>query len=434
MVKNVFVLGLLDQQRGELETVSGAGDYAFHGLLDYQRLVGNADYVFEDLLAAARSELDAFDGSVDAIVAHWDFPTSVLAPILAAEHGLPSPSLESVLKCEHKYWSRLQQLESVPECVPAFASFDPFDDDALEKIDLDYPFWVKPVKAHSSSLGFEIQNKEEFAEAVRQIREEIGGIGDAFNEVLSRVTLPPELDHAGGNTCLAEQFITGTQAAPEGTVFNGRFHAHGVFDMYRDSTGTSIERLDYPAHTVPQEVQQRMIDVCERYLDHVGYDNGCFNAEFMWDEEQQKLWLIEFNTRISQSHSDLFAKVDGASNHEVAIDMALGQPPTMPHRKGPFAVASQCMIFHDEDAVVTKVPSDEDIARVEKMFPETLTRILAKPGDRLSELRNQASYRYILGDLYLGADSRDELVQRFDTALSELPFEFEPAGGKDGKA
>jgi biotin carboxylase len=432
--KNVFVLGLTEVQRGELETVRGADHYTFHNLLDYSILVNTAEIDFRGLLEQARRELREFDGSVDAIITHWDFPASIIGPVLSAEFGLPAPSLESLLKCEHKYWSRLEQQAAVPECVPQFAAFDPFDDEALDKIDIPYPFWVKPVKAHSSNLGFAVEDEAGFREAVTKIRAEIGQVGDAFNEVLSLIDLPAKIGDAGGNTCLAEQFVSGTQAAPEGTMFRGTFNAHGVFDMHKDDAGTSFERLDYPANSVPESVQQRMIDVTERYVRHVGFDNGCFNAEFMWDEAEDKLWLIEVNTRISQSHSDLFAKVDGVSNHEVAIRIALDQEPRMPHREGNFAVASQCMIFHDDDAIVTRVPTDAERDAIRQKYPETTVTLQVKGGERLSELPNQDSYRYILGKLYIGADDRRELVERYNSILEELPFEFAPVESQKGAA
>lgn len=425
-MKNIFVLGLTEFQAGELETVRGADDYAFHPLLGYEELVKTEDIDFTGLLGKAREQLHDFDGSVDAIISHWDFPTSVIGPILAREFGIAAPSLESVLKCEHKYWSRLEQQASIPECVPRFAAFDPFDDEALAGIDVDFPFWVKPVKAHSSNLGFEIHNEEDFRAAVVEIRAGIEQVGDAFNDVLKMVDLPGKLGDAGGNTCLAEQFVSGTQAAPEGSMFHGNYHAHGVFDMHKDEAGTSFERLDYPADSIPESVQQRMIDLSERYLRHVGFDNGCFNAEFMWDEAQDQLWLIEVNTRISQSHSDLFAKVDGSSNHEVAIDIALGVEPRMPDAKGPFDVASQCMVFHDDDAVVTRVPDEEDIARLAREIPGAELTVQVQVGDRLSETPNQDSYRYAVGILYLGAADRGELVEKYDQAVASLPFEFDP--------
>ncbi len=213
-------------------------------MLSYDRLVRETNHDFDALLDDARTELDAFPGSVDAIVCHWDFPSSVLAPILADERGIASPSLTSVLKCEHKYWSRLEQQASVPEVVPCFAAVDPFEKDV--QVDLPFPFWIKPVKAHSSSLGFAIHDEDELTAALEQIRAEITDLGDAFNQALRRVDLPPELLGNGGNTCLAEEIITGIQAAAEGVLARREFHVHGVVDMHRDEDGTSIERLATP--------------------------------------------------------------------------------------------------------------------------------------------------------------------------------------------
>lgn len=426
MSKNIFVPGLTEFQRSELETVRGAEDLRFYGLLDYETLVEPDEYDFDALLDACRRELDAFEGSIDGIIAHWDFPTSVLAPILAAERGIPAPSLRSVVACEHKYWSRLDQREVVPECVPQFAAFDPFDDNALDGIDLDFPFWVKPVKSHSSQLGFEIRNAEEFARALVEIRENIGRVGTAFDEVLTRVELPDAVGERSGTMCLAEQIVSGVQAAPEGTMYQGKFNVHGVFDMRKDEAGHSFDRLDYPASTVPEDVQQRMIDITRRYLEHVGFDNGCFNSEFMWDEDNDKLWLIEVNTRISQSHSDLFAKVDGCSNHEVAIDIALGRPPRMPYREGRFAVAAKCIVPRYEDGIVRSVPDAADIARLEEQIPGIGIHIEVSPGQRLSELPNQDAYRYELATLFIGAQSLDELERLHQEGIDALPFTFDP--------
>lgn len=422
MPQNIFVLGLNEQQRGELSTVSGADALRFHGLLDYDTLVSNEHFRFRKLLEEARAQLAAFDGTVDAIIAHWDFPTSVIGPILAAEHDIPSPSLRSVLACEHKYWSRLAQRESVPECVPNFAAFDPFDDDALAKIDLPFPFWVKPVKSHSSQLGFEIHTAEDFTQALTEIRDNIGRFGDAFDEALEMIDVPDAVVGFGGSACLAEEIISGVQAAPEGSMYRGELLVHGVFDMRKDADGHSFDRLDYPASTISPTVQQRMIDVTERYMKHVGFDNGCFNAEFMWDQDSDKLWLIEVNTRMSQSHSDLFAKVDGTSNHEYAIDIALGRRPRPGARAGRFAVAAKCLMGHYDDGLVEAVPTDADIARVRERFPDTVVEIKVHAGDRLSELPNQDPYRYVLATLYMGAQSTDALAENFSHAQELLPF------------
>lgn len=183
--------------------------------------------------------------------------------------------------------------------------------------------------------------------------------------------------------------------------------------------------------TVPAEVQQRMVDTAERFLRHIGYDDGAFNVEYMWDRETDLLRLIEVNTRISQSHTELFLKVDGTSNHELAIDVALGEPPEMPRRQGRFAVAGQWHIFHDTDAVVREIPGEKELAALERALADTKVTFQVAPGDRLSDLPNQDSYRFKLGCVYLGADDHDQLAARFRQAVDLLPFELEPVPEED---
>lgn len=106
MKKHIFIPALEEQQRIELETPRNAEELSFHGLLDVSTLVEPKTFSFNEILVKARHELremKQFTGSIDGIVAHWDFPTSVLVPLLCQDFDLPAPTLESVLKCEHKY-------------------------------------------------------------------------------------------------------------------------------------------------------------------------------------------------------------------------------------------------------------------------------------------------------------------------------------------
>jgi biotin carboxylase len=425
MKTNIFLFALDDFQRRELATIRDAEQCNFYSLLDPEELVVPDRYDFDDLLERARDQLRQFDGPVHAIISHWDFPSSVMAPVLCREYSIPAPSLESVLKCEHKYWSRVEQRRSIADCIPPFAGFDPFDDQALERIGLDYPFWIKPIKSHSSQLGFMIHRAQDFHDAIPRIRSEIGRIGDAFDQALELVDLPQEIRPYGGSSCLAEGIVSGRQLAAEGSMFQGEYHVHGVLDMLKDEAGRSFDIFQYPS-AVPEPVQQRLIDACETFLRHIGFDNGCFNAEFMWGEDSDTLCLIEFNTRISQSHSEMFAMVDGMSDHEVAIDVALGIRPEMPRGQGRFAVAAKCMIPHYQDGIVRRIPSERELQELEERFPGIHIRLDVAPGTRLATLHNQDSYRYVLGNLYLGADSHEQLAERYRTCLRALRFEFDP--------
>ena len=131
---NIFVVGLNDFNRQRLETLRGAENWRFHGLIAPEAVYDTEEFDIAAMLAEATADLEAFEGSIDAIVGYMDFPVSTMLPILCERFGIRSTSLASLLKCEHKYWSRLVQREVIPAHIPAFAAFDPFDDEAMNRI------------------------------------------------------------------------------------------------------------------------------------------------------------------------------------------------------------------------------------------------------------------------------------------------------------
>ncbi|MDP4557070.1 ATP-grasp domain-containing protein [Halomonas meridiana] len=427
MKRNAFVIALEDKQTRAMQTLRERKDLEIHGLLDVSTAVESDNVSFNHLLSLANEQLTAYPGTVDAIIAQWDFPTSVIVPILCQQHHLPSPSITSVLKCEHKYWSRLEQQKVVPDVVPKFCGIDPFAEDPLSQVTLDYPFWLKPVKAFSSHLGFKIESSLHFEQAIKEIRAGIRQLGDAFNEALAYIDVPEEIVHLDGNACIAEEIISGVQGAPEGSVFNGEFNIHGIISQPRAENSIALfDRLEYPSN-LPEHVHHKMVETAKTFLAHIGYNNGCFNVEFMWDEAREKLWLIEVNTRISQSHSEIFVLVDGMSNHEIAVDIALGQRPSLLNRQGVAPIAAKCFIpFAHRDGVVKRIPSQAEIAALKARLPHTDVVIDVEPGQQLSHLMHQDSFCYRLGTLYVTGNTHEEIEQNYQYCLDVLNFDIEP--------
>ena len=427
MKRNVFVIALEDKQTRAMQTLRERKDLEIHGLLDVSTAVESDNVSFNHLLSLANEQLTAYPGTVDAIIAQWDFPTSVIVPILCQQHHLPSPSITSVLKCEHKYWSRLEQQKVVPDVVPKFCGIDPFAEDPLSQVTLDYPFWLKPVKAFSSHLGFKIESSLHFEQAIKEIRAGIRQLGDAFNEALAYIDVPEEIIHLDGNACIAEEIISGVQGAPEGSVFNGEFNIHGIISQPKAENSIALfDRLEYPSN-LPEHVHHKMVETAKTFLAHIGYNNGCFNVEFMWDEAREKLWLIEVNTRISQSHSEIFVLVDGMSNHEIAVDIALGQRPSLLNRQGVAPIAAKCFIpFAHRDGVVKRIPSQAEIAALKARLPHTDVVIDVEPGQQLSHLMHQDSFCYRLGTLYVTGNTHEEIEQNYQYCLNVLSFDIEP--------
>jgi len=421
--KNIFVVGLNDFNLGRLQSIRNAENYDFLQLLEAGDVLEQEHYDVDGILDKARHQLAGFPGHVDGLIHYIDFPVSTTVPVLCREFGLPAASLEAVLKCEHKYWSRLEQRRSVPEHVPPFAAFDPFDDNALDAIGMDFPFWIKPIKSFSSYLGFRIRNDKDWAHAIGEIRAHIGRFEGSFDRVMEMAELPAEVADIGGGACISEGLIGGRQCTQEGFVHKGEVKVYGTVDSLREANGSSFSRYQYPS-LLPASVRKRMTRITERFLRHIGYDNAPFNVEFFWDANTDQIWLLEVNPRISESHTDLFEKVDGASHHEIATDLSLGQRPRLPYRDGEFACAAKFFIRAYHDAHVTRVPGSEEIERVRREMPGTLVNILPRPGTRLSDLMDQDSYSYTLALLWIGGASPRQLQKRFERAVDLLEFEL----------
>ncbi|MEB3371388.1 ATP-grasp domain-containing protein [Saccharopolyspora mangrovi] len=418
--KNVFLLGPDERNLALMRELTHLEPYRFHPLLDKEKLM-YSDTGLDRLLELAQNQLDDFSGPIDAIVGYWDFPVSSMVPILATQNGLPGPSLESVVKCEHKYWSRLVQRE-VTNAHPGFAIIDL--DDPETPPGLRFPMWLKPVKSYSSTLAFKVDDEEQLRAAATEIRDGMGRIGEAFDFLLSMLELPPAVAEAGGMACLAEEAVQGEQITAEGYCYGGEAHVHGIIDSHCYPETSSFLRYQYPSR-LPEEVQERVVAISRDVMQHVGLDSSTFNIEFFWDTETDALNILEINPRLSQSHAPLFELVDGMPNHQAMVQLAVGEEPTMPRREGEHRIAAKWFHRTFRDALVKSTPSEEDLGRVRQEVPSATLDVVAEEGRQLSELPAQDSYSYELFAVYLGADDESELRAQFDRCVELLPFDLD---------
>jgi len=68
MVKNIFVVGLDDFHRAQLETLPGAGQYAFRPLFTCSEIRLQEGFPVARLLEQGTHMLRSFPGHVDAVV------------------------------------------------------------------------------------------------------------------------------------------------------------------------------------------------------------------------------------------------------------------------------------------------------------------------------------------------------------------------------
>ncbi|MFH9570598.1 acetyl-CoA carboxylase biotin carboxylase subunit family protein [Streptomyces sp. NPDC017454] len=429
-VKNVFVVGLDETNLPTLKAVPGADSLRFHGLLTVEELQ-DGEVSLPDVIEKARQVLDAFDGSIDAIVGYWDFPVSTLVPILGARYGTRTTSLASVVKCEHKYWSRLEQ-QKVTDRHPRFGRVDLEADPPRPPEGVRFPMWLKPALSYSSELAFGVDDEEEFGAAVTEIREGISRIGRPFEHILDQVDLPPEMAGVGGRVCLAEEALSGVQVAVEGYVHQGEVTVYGTLDSIDYPNSPCFLRHQYPS-MLPPQVIDRLHTVTERVMRRIGFDSATFSVEYFYDPGNQDISLLEINPRHSQSHAELFEYVDGVPNHHCMLALALGRDPRMPHRQGPYAMAAKWYHRWFTDGVVRHVPSAEDIARIERQIPGVRIEVLPERGQRLSDLSQQDSYSYELAHIFTGGDDEEDMRGKYDQCVAALGLTFdEPAEAARG--
>ena len=422
MTQNVFVLGLDELGHEELAALPDAEQYTFHGLLAIDELQDGL-ISFSDLFEQAVQQLDRFDGTIDAIVGYWDFPVSMLVPMLCKKYDLRSKNLEAVVKCEHKYWSRLEQQKVITE-YPGFDLIDVHDSQASLPEHMSYPAWVKPIKSFSSEGAHRVANDQELKEALAEERAAPERVGSAFDQVLEQLELPDEIADVPGGAYMVEEAAAGKQYTVEGYSWGNEVEIIGVIDAPTYENSSSFLQYLYPS-ALPDNVQRRMKDVTRRVISSIGLTDSTFNVEYFWDEQTQRLNLLEINTRHSQSHAPLFHGVDGVTNHAPMIDLALGNEPHIPTGEGEYPMAAKWFWRRFSDGDVRRVPTAEEVKELEATYPGVIVEISAQEGTRLSDADSEDSYSFSLAEIFTAGADEDELRHLYDQCRQALIFEID---------
>jgi ATP-grasp domain len=373
-------------------------------------------------------DLQARGGAFRAVVGIDDFPACMLAALAAEAFGFPSPSFESLFLCQHKYYSRLRQRDATPEATPKFHVLDISRDPAPSDIPMDFPVFVKPVKSYLSILARRLETFQDLSRAVGEARARLAPLAGMFDALVGASTLDGTFRAIPGSALLVEELLSGHQVTLDGYAFRGQVVPLGIVDSIFVPGTLSFERFEYPSR-LPARVHERMARAAESCIRHLGLDGTFFDIEFFYREEDDSIWIIEINGRMSSQFAPLYRMIDGIDMYAMQLRMALGKYPGGrevwdPHRDRRMVSASFVLRTFD-DAYVRRIPREEDLQQLQHRFPDVFVEILVKEGERLSdELQDDESYRYALVDL-CARDWKD-LLKRFDEAKTLLPFAFEP--------
>lgn len=356
---------------------------------------------------------------VDGVATSSDYPGAIVAAAIAQEVGLVAPTPQAVLRCSHKYYSRLAQREAVPEATPRFALVRP-GHLSPQELGLDYPLFIKPVKSWFSILATRMENEAQLAAFLQspQVRQHLTEFVGPFNRLVRRYT-----DFAyDGSYLIAEELLRGSQVTVEGYVFCGEVTILGVVDSVMFPGTISFQRFEYPS-SLPASVQARMGRIAARVMRHIGFDNGLFNIEMFYDAARDAIRIIEINPRMCGQFADLMESVNGTNTYEILLSIACGERPQPRRGQGRFAIAASFPLREFRDKRVTRVPTDDDIARVKEELPVTLVKRYYREGQRLSDVPDNSdglTWRHAV--INMAGYDRASLLRDFDEALRRLRF------------
>lgn len=343
------------------------------------------------------------------------------AALLAERMGWPGTPVAAVLACQHKLHAR-QVLEAVcPEANTPFAPLPArYGDPAPEG--LEYPLFIKPVKAAFSVLARVVHSREDLHEMTRFGAWELWVIRRLVEpfERIARKRLP----QAGtAHRLLIEAPVRAAQYNLDGYVFDGELRPigdHGGIVASVMYPGTqAFMRFDYPSG-IPAAGEARAIEAARRFLAAVGFTHGLFNMEFFYDASTDRLTVIEFNPRMAAQFSDLYLRVDGIDLHRVGLELAWGRDPALLQRARPTVGMATSLVYRafapDE---VPGMPSRARQAAFHAAFPDALLFRFPKPrGSMTRDFKWLGSYRY--GIVHLGAADRADLQVRCQDASDLL--------------
>jgi biotin carboxylase len=425
--RTILVVCPTHRDHRELPRVSPSGvqylfhDYATTSLEDLIcNVASHADFANDPL-----EEMDAIIGKVAGIgiagvISTDDYPGSALAAAIAERLGLRGPDPGVTAMCQHKYLARLAQAKLVPEAVPPFTLIDVAESAPLPQ-GLRFPLFVKPVKSFFS-IGAE---RVDSASALAALFPRWAAL-DQFFAPLDLMLQRYTGSSIGTKRLIAEGLLEGEQVTVEGFVHEGKASVMGVVDSVMFPGTLAFARFDYPS-ALPDNVQRRMAAIATTVMQGLGFDNGLFNIEMMYDAEADLVSIIEINPRMASQFADLYEKVDGTNSYAVLLDIAQGRAPRFTRRRGRYAFAASIVLRSFEDYVVAALPGKADLARLALDYPDIRVELLVRLGCALSaEMQDGHSYRY--GIVNLGGRDRADVLEQFAACRERLGIVFAPIG------
>lgn len=402
------------------------GSFRFHHEgFDLFSFPSNARLMWFDILRFVDRMVAKYGGRVQAVVSNNEQFGALAAALIAQRLGLRGTDPRAILHAQHKFHMR-KRLESVmPEANPSYSVF-PYTFQSPADLGIEFPFFVKPIKAAYSVLARRVDNFSELREHMtfrpfekHIIKRLVRPFNDAF-------AMHGGYGGHGGSEVdahwmIGESLLTGEQINVDGLIFDGECHVLGIVDAIMYPGTQAFMRFDYPSR-LPDDWQSRVKAVACRAMRAMGHDHGFFNIEMTVDRATNDIKVIEINPRMADQFSRLYSRIDGLNLHDLGLGMALGQKPdvakkTMPDRVGASFVFRR---FHLDK--LPAPPTRAQLVWLADFAPHAILADFFKTGSQLTrEMKWLGSYRYAV--LNLTAESEDALMEKYEAIRRHMGFD-----------
>lgn len=393
----------------------------FYEGFDLFRFPGNARLLSFDIFRFVEKLYRKYRRTgLDGILSNNEQFGALAAALLARRFGLPGLNPVTLVTAQHKFQARELLNRRLPALMPRYCAF-PYSVRSPSDIALEFPFFVKPVKATYSVLARRV---DDFADLTRHLafkpweRYLIKRLVRPFNDAAAALAnFAIDAHHLIG-----ESLIEGDQVSVEGYVVNGEVHIAGLIDAVMYPGTNAFMRWDYPSR-LPEEARLRAVSAARDIILALNYDHGFFNVELAVNERDGSIKLIEVNPRMASQFSDLFEKVHGVSLHQIAVRLSYGDAPVnITPNSGRYSHATSFVFRKFDGNPLAHPPARADLDWLKSFDPDAHLMLYLKRGAGLRrEMKWLGSHRYAV--LNMGGTSEAKLLEKYRTVKERLRFE-----------
>lgn len=352
-----------------------------------------------------------------AVLSNHEQFGALAAAMLAERMDWPGTPVDAVLACQHKLHARRVMEQACPDANVGFAPLDAEYGGPVPK-GLEYPLFIKPVKAAFSVLAKHMDSEAELFAHTRFGAWELWVIRHLVEpfERVARKRLP---ECGTAHRLLIEESVHAEQFNLDGYVYDGDVHEIGFVDAIMYPGTQAFMRFQTPSR-LGAGARARAMHAARRFLQAVGFAHGLFNMEFLFDEATGRIAIIEFNPRLASQFADLYLRVNGIDPHEIALALAHGVDPVTLPRHLPRAGSAASFVYRafprDKHPAM---PDKRQLAAFQARFPDALIFTYPKrTGEVQRDFKWLGSYRY--GIVHLGAADAASLEERYTEASGLL--------------